>query len=229
MKNMPAKFLRPIFPWPMPPIPAVALFLWATMAANAQTNSALPTGRPCCAEITHACPLTDRSVFQLDSDWTTDAGQTMKLGQLRGKPQVVAMFYCSCPYACPLLVQEMQQLAQSLPADARTNVGFLLVTFDPDRDTAGALRAYRATRKLAEPQWKLLRGSPEDTRELALVLGLKFRQDARGQFAHSNLITILDAEGEIACQQTGLAGSPDHLAESLTRLLKTTAARASSR
>jgi protein SCO1/2 len=229
MKKMPAGFLRPVLRWPMPPISALALLLWATLAANAQTNSVLPSRPPCCAEVTHAGPFTDRSVYQLDSDWTTDAGQTMKLGQLRGEPQVVAMIYCSCPYACPLLVQEMQQLAQSLPANARTNVGFLLVTFDPDRDTTGALRAYRATRKLPEPQWKLLRGSPEDTRELALVLGLKYRQDAGGQFAHSNLITILDAKGEIAWQQTGLAGSPDQLAERLSGLLKTTAAGASSR
>jgi len=40
--------------------------------------------------------------------------------------------------------------------------------------------------------------------ELALLLGLKFKADANGQFSHSNVITILNAQGEIIHQQTGL-------------------------
>ena len=45
-------------------------------------------------------------------------------------------------------------------------------------------------------------------RELAALLGVNYTEDARGQFAHTNLITVLNAEGEIAFQHTGLRQDP---------------------
>jgi hypothetical protein len=35
-------------------------------------------------------------------------------------------------------------------------------------------------------------------------LGIKFKKDPQGQFAHSNVITILNPAGEIVRQLTGL-------------------------
>ena len=49
-----------------------------------------------------------------------------------------------------------------------------------------------------------MHGEPNDVLELAALLGLKFNQDVNGQFAHSDVITILNAQGEIAHQQIGL-------------------------
>jgi hypothetical protein len=37
---------------------------------------------------------------------------------------------------------------------------------------------------------------------------VNYVEDARGQFAHSNIITLLNAEGEIAFQHTGLKQDP---------------------
>jgi protein SCO1/2 len=41
-------------------------------------------------------------------------------------------------------------------------------------------------------------------RELAALLGINYQRDARGLFAHSNVITVLNPEGEVAFQQAGL-------------------------
>jgi protein SCO1/2 len=198
----------------------VACFAGVPRAAISQTNAATSVRRSCCQEIRSESPLSDKSVYQLTSEWTSDAGGTLKLEELRGKPQVVAMFFASCQGACPILVHQMQQLADSLPANVRTNANFLLVTFDSERDTAEVLRVYRNLRGLAEGQWTLLHGRPEDVRELALVLGVKYRQEASGQFSHSNLITILNSEGEIAFQQEGLGNSGTELAKQLGKLLE---------
>ena len=54
----------------------------------------------------------------------------------------------------------------------------------------------------------LLRGGADDVRELAALLGVNYAEDARGQFAHSNVITLLNAEGEIAFQHAGLKQDP---------------------
>ena len=45
---------------------------------------------------------------------------------------------------------------------------------------------------------------PADVAELAERVGMKYRPGARGQFSHSNIITVLNPEGEIVRQQTGL-------------------------
>ena len=163
---------------------------------------------PCCREALPAGHYTDRSLYQLDSKWTSDVGREVKLGVLRGRVQVLAMFFAQCEYACPILVHDMQRLEKSLPAALRGRVEFLLVSFDTERDTPEALRAYREKMRLGTERWTLLRGGTDDVRELAALLGVNFQKDARGQFAHSNLITVLNPEGEIIFQHAGLKQDP---------------------
>jgi protein SCO1/2 len=153
--------------------------------------------------------VSDRSIYQVDSVWTTDEGRSLKLSSLQGRTQVVVMFFANCQSACPLLVHDMKRIEQALPADLRDRVGFTLVTFDPDRDTVESLHAYRSRNQLDRQHWTLLRGKPDDIQELAVLLGIKYKKDAQGQFAHSNLITVLNRAGEIVHQQFGLAQAPD--------------------
>ena len=113
---------------------AALLFASLPLDSNAQTNAANSVVRSCCRVETAAAPLSDRSVYQLNSTWTNDANQAVQLSQLRGKPQVVAMIFTSCQGACPLLVEQMRQAAGELRG-ADTNFGYVLVTFDPERDS----------------------------------------------------------------------------------------------
>lgn len=180
------------------------LLLTATAFAGDVANS---TARhSCCAAMADASPtvsLTDKSIYQLDSSWTNDSNATVKLASLKGRPQVVAMFFANCTYACPLLVYQLQQLETALPPSLRTNVDFLLVSFDTERDTPAALHAYRAQHELGK-NWTLLHGNSSDVLDLAALLNVKFKKDAQGQFMHSNVITVLNADGEIVYQQSGL-------------------------
>ena len=160
---------------------------------------------PCCDELPAAAPLAARSLYQLDAKWTDDAGKAVKLTSLRGQPVVVAMFFASCEYACPVLVSDLQRLRAALPAAVREQTRFVLVSFDVGRDTSAVLAAYRAKFPL-DAGWTLLRGAATDVQDLAMLLGVKYKQDARGQFAHSNLITVLNSGGEIAHQHPGLLG-----------------------
>jgi nitrite reductase (NO-forming) len=64
--------------------------------------------------------------------------------------------------------------------------------------------------------WVLLHGDAGDVRELAMLLGVRYKEDARGQFAHSNLITVLNAGGEIAFQREGLNADVSETALALT-------------
>ena len=114
----------------------------------------------------------------------------------------------------------MKNIEAALPENLRTNVGFTLISFDSTRDTPAALKAYRAKRELSNQNWTLLRGEPDDVRELAALLGVIYRQDAKGDFAHSNVITVLNAEGEIVFQQSGVNVPPDEIVQTLEKLVK---------
>jgi protein SCO1/2 len=159
---------------------------------------------PCCREAAATSPMTDKSLYQLESSWTSDVGKEIKLSVLRGRPQVLAMFFTSCEYACPIIVENMKSVERAIPKSLRDKVDFLLVSFDVKNDTVEALKAYRAKNELATTHWSLLRGKEDDVRELAALLGINYQRDARGQFSHSNTISVLNAEGEIIFQQAGL-------------------------
>lgn len=173
---------------------------------------------PCCAADSTvpaaAVKLSSRSIYQLESKWTNDAGQSVQLASLNGRPVVLAMFFASCEYACPIIVSEMQRLRETLPAALHEKTQFVLVSFDAGRDTPAALKAYRERMNLGDA-WTLLHGDEAAVQELAMLLGVKYKQDAKGQFSHSNLITVLNAGGEIAQQRAGLQGDVSGLAQAV--------------
>src|SRR5712691_6077497 len=102
-----------------------------------------------------------RSVYQLESVWITATEQPLRLGHLQGKVQVLAMVYTTCESACPIIVSLMQRIAAALPPELRPHVGFVLVSFDPARDTPSVLSAYSARMQLDPLSWVLLSGAPD--------------------------------------------------------------------
>lgn len=148
--------------------------------------------------------FTDKSLYQLDSVWNSADGRKLKLAELKGKPQVVTMFFARCELACPVLVHDVKRIEAALPPELQGKVGFVLVSFDSARDTPEVLRGYREQQELNANTWTLLQGKPDDVLELGALLGVKFKKDARGQFAHSNVITVLNSAGEIVYQLNGL-------------------------
>jgi len=153
--------------------------------------------------------ITDKSLYQVESSWTNDVGRVIPLRQFQGRVQLVVMFFASCTYACPILVNDLQRIAAALPASAGDKVGIVLISIDPERDTPDALHSFRLARHLPAERWSLLRGSSADTLELAMLLGVKYKREANGQFSHSNLITVLNPQGEIVHQVAGLNQNVD--------------------
>ena len=182
-------------------------------AAARGPSPVAPPKDACCAAMTTA-PFSRNSIYQAEAPFTTDAGRPFTLGELRGRPVLIDMFFASCGYACPLLVTDMQAIRAKLPAAVRAQARFVLVSFDAARDTPAALAKYRAQRGL-DDQWVLLHGPDDSVRELAALLGVKYKQDANGAFSHSNLITILNLQGEIVHQRVGLQGGLDEAAAAL--------------
>lgn len=193
--------------------------LMLAFAAAAPCRAAEPAPNSCCAGCMETPPsspaLSDRSVYQINAALTDDAGRPLRLASLLGRPVVIALFFTNCAYACPLTVSDMRRIREALPPPVRAKARFVLVSFDTERDTPDVLRAYREHNRLGEG-WILAGGRGGDVREIAEVLGVKYVRDSRGQYAHSNLITVLNSEGEIAFQRAGLRGDIAPLVAAVT-------------
>jgi len=180
---------------------------------------AAPAKDACCAakEADAAAPFTRTSLYQADGTFTDDSGKSFRLSSLRGRPVVVNMFFATCGYACPLAVTDLLAVQARLSPEQRKDTVFVLVSFDIARDTVEALAKYRAARQL-DGNWILVRGDDASVRELAALLGVKYKQEADGSFAHSNLFTILNREGEIVHQRIGLQSGIEAAVTALTTL-----------
>ncbi|HEY4650538.1 MAG TPA: SCO family protein [Pontibacter sp.] len=164
--------------------------------------------------------ISDLSVYNLDTDWTNQQGEPLKLPQLQGKIQLVAMVYTSCTYACPRIVSDLKRIEVSLEKYRKEDVGIVLVTMDPERDTPAQLKAFASENGLDPARWVLLTSKQENIQELAVLLNMKYKNEGNGNIAHSNIISVLNPAGEIIHQQEGLGAEPDETIKAIDALLQ---------
>ncbi|PXV57291.1 protein SCO1/2 [Dyella jiangningensis] len=148
------------------------------------------------------------SVYQFNAPLVDQDGHAWHWADRRGHVQIVSMFYTSCTMVCPLIVDTMKITAQAAAEKNDARLGLLLVSFDLARDTAGVLHGYALRRGLSPAQWTLARADVDDTRKIAAMLGLQYRQLPDGDFNHSSELVLLDAEGRIVAR-TNVIGRVD--------------------
>jgi len=148
-------------------------------------------------------PLKDKSIYNLGSVWTDQSGAKVEIASLRGQPVIAAMTYTSCKDICPLIVADMMAIEDQLKAMHMDKVRFVLFSIDPEADTPSKLKAYAKDRGLDEAYWSLLNGDAKAVRALAAILGVRYRRLPDGQYDHSNLVTLLDADGVVVYQAVG--------------------------
>jgi protein SCO1 len=150
--------------------------------------------------VANAAELPGSSVYQLQSHWQSPS-RKLELRELRDHFQAVVFIFTRCRGTCPLTVKNVQFYQRSLAPELRARLHVTLVSFDPD-DSPQVLARYQRDMSL-DADWTLLHGSEADVRELAAVLGVSYRRNDDGQYTHSNLVTLLDPQGNIAGQFAG--------------------------
>lgn len=174
-------------------IAATALLGFAAIAGAAQPATGLPGD----------------SIYQLPLPLTDSQGQTRDWRALRGKPRLVAMFYTSCQYICPLIVESGKAVERQLTPAQQKRLGVVLISMDPARDDPAALRKVIDQRKLDAARWTLASPRADDVRAVAGVLGVRYRQLADGGFNHSSALILVDAEGRIVARTEKIGSQPD--------------------
>ncbi len=202
----------------MHPTTRTTLSLLLALSATTATFAEEETTAPCCETESHSHPPdgaslpsgipSAHSIFNVESQWEDQTGRRGPLVQIGGRAQVVAMVYTSCQYACPRILADMKRIQSKLEEVPAKDLGFCLITIDPERDTVEAYQSYADRNKLEADRWTFLRGEESDILELANLLGVRYKRMQNGEFSHSNIITLLRPNGEISHQLNGLGADP---------------------
>jgi sulfatase modifying factor 1 len=157
--------------------------------------------------------------YELTSKWNSLNKNGIVLSSLKGKVRVVTMGFTSCRYACPRIVGDLQRIETALGPDA-AKIGFVFISIDPTRDTSEKLKTFATGRKVDLANWEFLNGSAEGIRDLAVALAFQYQQ-VEENFAHSNLIAVIDAEGKVVHREEEVGADIQPSVESIKKLLAT--------
>jgi protein SCO1 len=148
------------------------------------------------------------SVYHLDARATDAEGNPLRWSDLRGRPQLVSMFYANCHLMCPLIIENAKGVQKQLAEPGRGHLGVAMVTLDPERDTAAAL-AEVARNHRVPAGWRFLRPAPGDVPALANVLDVRYRFREDGSINHTSVLVLLDAQGRIVARSEVAGAAPD--------------------
>ena len=150
---------------------------------------------------------------------TSQDGMPVALADLRGKVVALAFIYTGCPDICPLLTQKMVQVQDELGAAFGARVAFVSITLDPERDTPEVLKDYAQFWGAKLDGWAFLTGSPEAVRDVTHRYGVFFAKKEDGSVDHTQLTTLVDADGQMRVQYLGARFDPEEFRRDLMSLV----------
>ncbi len=115
---------------------------------------------------------------------------------LTGQWRLVFFGYTFCPDICPTTLAELRQLKKLLPAEAQANLQILMVSVDPQRDSAEQLKLYL---EYFDPEFVGLTGELTDIQTLSNALSIPFipgdTSQPRYTVDHSGNLAIISPDG----------------------------------
>jgi len=154
-------------------------------------------------------PLPRDSVYQSTAQLTDAQARRFAWSEQRGRARLVSMFYTTCRFVCPMIVDGAKSIQQSLTEEERARLGVTLISLDSKRDTPQVLARMQKERDLDRARWTLATPDPKDVRAIAGLLGIRYRELADGEFNHTTVLVLLDADGRMIARTERVGGLPD--------------------
>jgi protein SCO1/2 len=146
---------------------------------------------------------------------TSQNSMPVALADFRGKVVALSFIYTGCPDICPMLTQKMADVQEALGAAFGAKVVFLSITLDPERDTPEVLKDYAQFWGAKLDGWTFLTGSPEAVRDVTRRYGVFFAKKEDGSVDHTQLTTLVDADGQMRVQYLGARFDPEEFRRDL--------------
>ena len=169
-----------------------------------------------------------------------------------GRPMVVGFIYTNCPDICPFITSNIKKIAAEVGGEAGNlglqdlglqdeglqdqvswdegsqEVQFLLITFDPERDTQEVLKKYAQAFQMDRAPFRFLTGDEAQVRRLMERVSVRTSVtderlldsgDTIYFLSHSDKILLIDRKGRLVFDYGGSMTPPRIVAEDLRKLL----------
>lgn len=146
---------------------------------------------------------------------------------IKDKITVLTMVYTHCPDICPMTTHNMYLVERRLPDNLKGKVKFLVISFDPNRDTPAVLKKFAEIRDINFDNWTLLSGDDKNTKEVMLKFGIKAipadsSYDDDGELSynviHTDRISLIDQDGRLRSNYKGSTANLDMILEDIKYL-----------
>lgn len=137
---------------------------------------------------------------------------------------VISFIYTHCPDVCPVITANLTNIQREL--QDTSNVRFVEISFDPERDTPSVLKEYKELYRLND-KFSLLTGNPATINTLLGRLDIvaektqidSLQQDNSQYFMkHSNTIYLMDGNNRIRAEYPASVVPPENVIEDIRRL-----------
>lgn len=155
------------------------------------------------------------SLYQLHERLQDQDGKAIDLDVHRGHATLVTMFYGSCPATCPLIIDTLRAIERKVDAARGAQLRVLLVSFDAENDTPGALKLLAQSRHIDTMRWTLAHADEPTVRRIAAALNIQYKKLPDGGFSHATIISVLDADGKIVEQSAELGHADPEVLKAL--------------
>jgi protein SCO1 len=137
----------------------------------------------------------------LDLKFNDENGRPVVLGELIRRPTVLTLVYFHCPNVCSLLLQNVADVLNRMPAEPGKEYTVLSISFDETETADFALERKKVYLQMIEKPfppdaWRFLTGNRENIKKLTDAAGFHFKR-VKNDFEHPVAMIILGPDGKI--------------------------------
>jgi protein SCO1/2 len=142
-----------------------------------------------------------------------------------GEYLVVGFIYTHCPDICNITTANLQNISKQL--EDTSDVHYVAITFDPERDTPSVLKKYMQNFKLDEKDFTMLTGDSDtidnvmagmDIQAQVSFTKTKNNGDRIYMMNHTDRISVIDPESRVRFEYPGSKVPPENVIEDLNKL-----------
>ena len=144
----------------------------------------------------------------------------------QGSPLVIGFIYTNCPDICSFITANVSKVYEEMsnPGDTK----FVLVTFDPERDTPEVLKSYAQAFDMDREPFQFLTGDPETIDDFMKRVSVRTQEsyskelddgDRMYFLNHSDKILLINENSELIFDYGGSMTPVNIIIEDLNKLL----------
>lgn len=172
----------------------------------------------------------DQDISRTQNTFLNQDGVEVNFPELtKGKITLMTMVYTHCPDICPMTTHNMHLIEQKLPDKIKNDVKFIVISFDPNRDTPAVLKKFAELRDYDFNKWSFLSGDDQNTKEVMLKFDVKaiFTDSTysdNGELSyniiHTDRMSLIDQNGRLRNTYKGSVANLDEVVEDIKYLRK---------